>query len=188
MLDPLRDDPRFEALAEKIGSGARVRQGIDDFKVNEFLQRLKQRKLVQWTLAYVAAAFALLQGIDIVAQRFGWPEQTMRFVIIALSVGFFVTLVLAWYHGERGAQRVSGTELIILALLVSLGGFLLWRFAAGMRPPAIASFNSTSPVAIPGKIDCGAAVRKPERRQGQRLFRGRNSGRNPDAFCRRSPR
>ena len=119
--------------------------------MNEFLQRLKERKLVQWTLAYVAAAFALLQGIDIVAQRFGWPEQTMRLVIVALSVGFFVALVLAWYHGERGAQRVSGTELIILALLVSLGGFLLWRFAAGMRAPAIASSNSTSRVAIPEK-------------------------------------
>ena len=26
--------------------------------MNEFLQRLKQRKLVQWTVAYVAAAFA----------------------------------------------------------------------------------------------------------------------------------
>jgi TolB-like protein/Tfp pilus assembly protein PilF len=97
--------------------------------MSEFLERLKQRKLVQWTLAYVAAAFALLQGVDIVAQRFGWPEQTMRFVIIALSVGFFVTLVLAWYHGERGAQRVTGTELIILALLLALGGGFLWHFA-----------------------------------------------------------
>jgi TolB-like protein len=103
--------------------------------MSEFLQRLKQRKLVQWTLAYVAAAFALLQGIDIVAQRFGWPEQTMRFVIIALSVGLFVTLVLAWYHGERGAQRVSGTELLIIGLVLALGGGLLWRFAAVSRLP-----------------------------------------------------
>ena len=39
--------------------------------MNEFLQRLKERKLVQWTVAYVAAAFALLQGIDIDAPRFG---------------------------------------------------------------------------------------------------------------------
>ena len=77
-----------------------------------FFSELKQRKLVQWSVAYVAAAFALLQGIDIVAQRFGWPEQTMRLVIITLSVGLFVTLVLAWYHGDRGAQRVSGAELL----------------------------------------------------------------------------
>src|SRR6266403_637231 len=98
--------------------------------MSEFLQRLKQRKLVQWTVAYVAAAFALLQGADIVAQRFGWPEQTMRLVIIALSVGLFVTLVLAWYHGERGAQRVTGTELLILSLLLAIGGGLLWRFVS----------------------------------------------------------
>jgi TolB-like protein/Tfp pilus assembly protein PilF len=103
--------------------------------MNEFFRRLKQRKLVQWTLAYVAAAFALLQGIDIVAQRFGWPEQTMRFVIIVLSVGLFVTLVLAWYHGEHGAQRVTGTELLILALLLAIGGGLLWRFVSIARGP-----------------------------------------------------
>ena len=116
--------------------------------MNEFLQRLKQRKLVQWAIAYVAAAFALLQGLDIVAQRFGWPDSIERILIIASCVGFFVTLVLAWYHGERGAQRVSGTELLILALLLSLGGGLLWRFAAASQK-AIAS--AAPPVAIPEK-------------------------------------
>ncbi len=115
-------------MAQHLQSSSRLR-------MSEFLQRLKQRKLVQWTVAYVAAAFALLQGIDIVAQRFGWPEQTMRLVIIALSVGLFVTLVLAWYHGERGAQRVTGTELLILALLLAIGGGLLWRFASITRGP-----------------------------------------------------
>jgi TolB-like protein/Tfp pilus assembly protein PilF len=103
--------------------------------MNEFFQRLKQRKLVQWAIAYVAAAFALLQGIDIVAQQFGWPESVRRGITLALVVGFFVTLVVAWYHGERGAQRVSGTELLIIGLILALGGGLLWRFAAGSRLP-----------------------------------------------------
>src|SRR5882757_8231653 len=97
--------------------------------MNEFLQRLKQRKLVQWAIAYVAAAFALLQGIDIVAQQFGWPEGVRRGITLGLIVGFFVTLVLAWYHGERGAQRVTGTELLIIGLVLALGGGFLWRFA-----------------------------------------------------------
>jgi len=123
--------------------------------MNEFLQRLKQRKLVQWSLAYVAAAFALLQGIDIVAQRFGWPEQTMRLVIIALSVGLFVTIVLAWYHGERGAQRVTGTELIILALLLALGGGFLWRFAISSRELTTKSVmvpNENKTAVVPARI------------------------------------
>jgi TolB-like protein/cytochrome c-type biogenesis protein CcmH/NrfG len=97
--------------------------------MNDFLQRLRERKLVQWALAYIAAAFALIQVLDIVAQRFVWPEYSVRFIIIALAVGFFVTLVLAWYHGERGAQRVTGTELLILALLLTIGGAVVWRLA-----------------------------------------------------------
>src|SRR5262252_8096850 len=101
--------------------------------MNEFFQRLRERKLVQWAIAYVAAAFALLQGIDVVAQQFGWPESVRRGITLALVVGFFVAVVIAWYHGERGAQRVSGTELVIIGLVLAFGGGFLWRFSAGSR-------------------------------------------------------
>ena len=112
--------------------------------MDEFLQRLKERKLVQWALAYIAAAFALIQVLDIVATRFGWPESVERLVIIALAIGFFIVLVLAWYHGERGAQRVSGTELLILALLLTIGGAVVWRLApAGAERYATASTNAS---------------------------------------------
>src|SRR5215831_4397728 len=98
--------------------------------MNEFFRHLKERKLVQWAIAYVAAAFALLQGIDVVAQQFDWPEGVGRGITLGLVVGFFVTLVLAWYHGERGVQRVTGTELLIIGLVLALGGGFLWRSAA----------------------------------------------------------
>ena len=121
--------------------------------MTEFFQRLKQRKLVQWTVAYVAAAFALLQGIDLVAQQFGWPDSVRRGITLAMVVGFFVTLVLAWYHGERGAQRVTGTELLILALLLSLGCFFLWRYASASPEPVAkgAPLSSPAPIALPEK-------------------------------------
>ena len=111
----------------------------------DFLARLRQRKLVQWTLAYVAFGFALLQGIDIVAQRFAWPASIEQLLILALAVGFCVTLVLAWYHGERGAQRVSGTELGILAVLLVIGGMLLWRFEHAALAATQAMAPATSP-------------------------------------------
>jgi hypothetical protein len=120
-----------------------------------FVAALKQRKLVQWTVAYVAAAFALLQGIDIIAQRFDWPPQTIRLVILGMIVGFFVTLILAWYHGERGAQRVSGTELLIIGLVLAVGGGLLWRFATGTKELAAKvapeDKTATTPSPIPSK-------------------------------------
>jgi len=119
--------------------------------MTEFFQRLKERKLVQWALAYVAAAFALLQGLDIIAQQFGWPENVRRGSTLALVVGFLVTLVLAWYHGERGKQRVTGTEVFVLALLVSLGGLLFWRFTNSSPAPGVAPLSAIVPNVIPEK-------------------------------------
>ncbi|HWG10076.1 MAG TPA: tetratricopeptide repeat protein [Rhodanobacteraceae bacterium] len=131
----------------------------------ELVARLKQRKLVQWALAYIAAAFALIQVLDVIAQRFGWPDQIEKLLILALAIGFFVALVIAWYHGERGAQRVSGTEIVILALLLAVGGGLLWGYermpshsgtAVAVRAPDAAHRNLTGvaaalPIPVPAK-------------------------------------
>ena len=109
-------------------------------------EKLKQRKLVQWTLAYVAFAFALLQGIDIVAAKFAWPDSVERMLIIALCVGFFLTVLLAWYHGERGAQRVTGMEIILLAVLLAIGGGFLWQFSRTPNtPPGSAAKSVATP-------------------------------------------
>ncbi len=127
--------------------------------MGDLWQRLKQRKLVQWAVAYIAAAFALLQGVDIVGQQFGWPETLQRGITLAMVLGFFVALVLAWYHGEKGEQSVSTTELLILAVLLAVGGCLLWRYAQ-MSPdvditPSASAGNavdsSGAKVEIPGK-------------------------------------
>ena len=121
--------------------------------MGEFLQRLKDRKLVQWALAYLAAAFALIQVLDIISTRFGWPESAIRYVIIALAIGLFIALVLAWYHGEKGAQRASGIELLILALLLAIGGAALWYLApANSRSGAIALVPAAPHVAPPKSI------------------------------------
>jgi len=127
--------------------------------VTEFIARLKQRKLVQWALAYAAGAFALLQGVDMVAAKFGWPDAIERGLIIAACAGFFITLLLAWYHGERGAQKVSGIELLLLALLLAVGGAFMWRFSgshASASPPAVASLAKPPSASAPARADIPA--------------------------------
>ena len=124
--------------------------------MTDVLQRLRERKLVQWTLAYIAAAFALVQVTDVVAQQFEWADGVRRGITIALAVGFFVALVLAWYHGERGAQRVSGTELLIVAVLLAIGGGLLWRLA-----PKSSDASRAEPKHVADLVHRGAATWTP---------------------------
>ena len=76
--------------------------------------RLRRRKVVQWGVAYVAGAWGLLQGLEYFIRTFDWPEQLQQLATLALLIGLPIVLVLAWYHGDRGEQRVSTPELAIL--------------------------------------------------------------------------
>ena len=93
--------------------------------------RLRHRKVVQWGLAYAAGAWGLLQVLQFLADTYDWPAQVLRLVTLALALGLPIALVLAWYHGDRGEQRVSRIELAIIALLLLLGGGALWLY--GLR-------------------------------------------------------
>jgi TolB-like protein/Tfp pilus assembly protein PilF len=102
--------------------------------VEEFFARLKEHKLVQWLLGYAAVAVALIPVLDIVAAQFGWPESLRRGITLAVIMGFFVVLVLAWYHGERSAEHMPRSEKLILVGLIVVSGVLLWRVAPRSRP------------------------------------------------------
>jgi TolB-like protein/Flp pilus assembly protein TadD len=93
------------------------------------LQAIRQRKLVQWAIAYLAGAWIILQVADLLSGHFAWPAMFVRGLFFVLAVGFVAALVLAWYHGERGSQRVTGPELAMLAMLLFIAGILM-AFAA----------------------------------------------------------
>jgi TolB-like protein len=109
---------------------------------------LRRRKVVQWGIAYIAGAWGLLQGFAYLSTVFQWPAQLQRPVTMAFLVGLPIALVLAWYHGDRGHQRVSGREFTILTVLLFLGGGLFWWVGRmPVAPPATA--GASAPVAQP---------------------------------------
>ena len=89
------------------------------------VDRMKQRKIGQWALAYVAGAWVLFEVSDAVGGRWGLPDVIYQVLFVLLVIGFFATLILAWYHGEQGRQRVSGPELLMLTTLFVIAGGVL---------------------------------------------------------------
>jgi TolB-like protein/tetratricopeptide (TPR) repeat protein len=91
------------------------------------LRQLRRRKLVQWALAYLAAAWLLLQLLDLLGGTYGWPAGVMRGIPVVLAGGVLVVLVLAWYHGEKGRQRVTLAELgLLVVIAASVAGAAAW--------------------------------------------------------------
>jgi len=94
------------------------------------LSSIRERKLIQWVAAYVAVAWAILQGVDMLAGTWGWPSSVERIVFVVLATGLGIAVVLAWFHGERGHQRASAVEVTLLAVLAlagAAGTAVVWR-------------------------------------------------------------
>ena len=120
--------------------------------------RLTRRKVVQWGIAYAAGAWGLLQGVQFLAEAFEWPTRVLKLSTFALLVGLPVVLVLAWYHGDRGEQRVRRTELTIVTLLFLLGGGLFWRYQGTTAESPATTTGAAAPVAAAAPADAGPSI------------------------------
>jgi TolB-like protein len=91
-------------------------------------QRLKERKVIVWTLAYLGFAFTVLGGAELLHETLEWPPHTIaKLLALLLLLGVPVVTLLAWYHGDRAQARASGMEIAILAVLLFVLGSILWH-------------------------------------------------------------
>jgi len=109
--------------------------------------KLTRRKVVQWGIAYAAGAWALLQVFGFAADSFGWPAITKQLAMLGLAAGLPVAVVLAWYHGDRGQQRVTRSEFLIVTVLALLGGGLVSWWAHVAEAP-IGPSAAHAPVSV----------------------------------------
>ncbi|MGQ0562491.1 MAG: TPR end-of-group domain-containing protein [Gemmatimonadota bacterium] len=111
-------------------------------------EQLRQRKLVQWSVAYAAGAWALLQLIDFLVGSFDWPTAVARVATVVFAAGFVATLVLAWYHGEQGRQKASALEIALIAGILVAAAFS----AAFVSKPSNSATPTKEVVAEAGTI------------------------------------
>ena len=91
---------------------------------------LKERRIIQMVLAYVAVGWVMLDGADQLVGRELLPELFYRLALVLYLGGIPAALIIGWYHGERGNQKVTGVELGLLGgvlLVTSAVGAGVWR-------------------------------------------------------------
>lgn len=88
-------------------------------RAHRFITRLRERKLVQWLLGYVAFAWVIVQGIEALGEIWAWSTTLQRTVTLLLGLGVFPTAVVAWYHGEKGRQKICVLEMLLMAGLTA---------------------------------------------------------------------
>src|ERR1700728_725968 len=112
-------------------------------------QRLKEHKVIQWTLVYAAAAYTLLHGAEMLSDAQEWPHIIVRVLSMALVLGVPIVVTLAWFHGHRAQHRISGPEIAILTVLLVVIGSVLWWLSRAHGPASSATADAVN--AIPDK-------------------------------------
>ena len=133
---------------------------------HSFFRSLRERKIVQWLVVYLTGSWATLEVVATLAETVQFLESVQAMLPILIALGIPVVLVLAWYHGEKGRQRFSGAELVILAtLLAGLGGvFTLFSGGRAYRPRAGtatvlgADFEPAPAIAVLPSVAAGAGA------------------------------
>ncbi len=79
-------------------------------KLTNLWQELKRRKVVRVVSVYAAAAFVILELVDIITDPFGLPEWTMILVVVLLTVGFIISVIISWIYDIHPEGGIVKTE------------------------------------------------------------------------------
>jgi TolB-like protein/Tfp pilus assembly protein PilF len=110
---------------------------------SEVWARIKEHKVAQWTIAYIAFAYTALHAMQMAREAFEWPTSVSRITLLVLLLGTPIAVTLAWYHGHRARRRISATELSILTVLLVIAGTLLWVYAGSRHSAESVSITKT---------------------------------------------
>lgn len=116
--------------------------------------RLRQSRVLQWTVAYVALAFGVLQGVALLGDLFVMPPLLARSAAILLGWGVPAAAILAWFHGTPGRQRMLRREIALLGTLGVLAALTIgWEATHAPRlAPSSAGNSRTTPTAAANSL------------------------------------
>lgn len=77
--------------------------------IKRFWQELKRRKVHRVLAIYAGTAFVILEAVDMIFPRWGFPDWTIDLVLYLLIIGAVITVILSWIY-DLTPQGIVKTE------------------------------------------------------------------------------
>ena len=138
--------------------------------MRHFVGELRRRNVLRAGALYVAAVWALAQGIAQLGPTVGAPEWTTRWFLVAASIGAPLWLAFAWFYeftpeGLKRESEIDPSESITahtgkkldrwifavmgVAIVLLLTNTFVWHKGAGLRDPDSAPILEHSIAVLP---------------------------------------
>src|SRR2546423_14319745 len=106
----------------------RAKAELPPDRVRVLWRRIRDHRIVQWTVGYIALAYGVQHAVILTSESFEWPNIVARISMLLLMLGLPLAMTLAWYHGGTLTRRASGVEVSILATLLVGVSILFYVF------------------------------------------------------------
>ncbi|MYC86910.1 MAG: hypothetical protein F4X22_01585 [Gemmatimonadales bacterium] len=118
------------------------------------LEKIRKRRMVQIALVYVGAAWLGVEITDFIVGTYAFSRKVLDTVVFLAILGFPAFLVIGWFHGERGPQRIRRAEAWLLLTLTSLGAIGTYRIATAV-PAEVGGMEAAAPATAADRADDG---------------------------------
>lgn len=110
------------------------------------LSELRQRRLVQIVLSYLAAGWVTLEVLNTLVERGLVPEVTYLVALIWYLGGIPAAFLVGWHHGEKGRQRAPRSEVFAMSVIAIAATTLSSFTVLGARTAAVDLAGSGFPL------------------------------------------
>jgi TolB-like protein len=120
-------------MARKAGvrspKNARRNSKADDVPpMNDFLEQLRERKVIRLALLYCTALFALVEFADIAFPRFGIDDAIIDWLLLFGLAGLPVSLLISWFFDARPTTPKRGSHIPWATPKTLISATLLFAF------------------------------------------------------------
>jgi eukaryotic-like serine/threonine-protein kinase len=116
--------PSAAAIERLATAGTSADVGIEEpSAATTFWRAIRKRRMPEWIGSTAAAALVLMEIVDQLKGNAMLPALAYPIALATALAMIPVAAILAWFHGERGGQRFTAVEIMMLAAV-----FGLWLF------------------------------------------------------------
>ena len=89
---------------------------------------LKDRKIFRTLIIYLGGAWVVMQVISLFIDRYQLPGYIFDILMLLIVAGIPGSMIIAWFHGQSGTQKVTRLEIILQSSLLFLAFIAMFIF------------------------------------------------------------
>ncbi len=116
----------------------------------EFVRTVRRKHMVQIVIIYLGGAWVFMQAIGFFREFYGLSRKLLDIVILLAVLGFPAVMLIGWFHGEKGRQGISRSEIWLITTLLLLAAIGTYRITIADEAATAQTDGQTAPQSAGG--------------------------------------